>query len=257
MFKKTFYLLLFVTLAGWASAQENELPPQAIFDRGNAAYAAGDYGAAKDDYEKLVRQGSRDPSVYLNLGHTEFQLGREVAAAINYRRVLALDPGNEAARSSLEHVLTSLGASVPGLGAAEIIGRYISFDLLVLLGSLLFWAGILLVVFAIFSAKKRPGLVVAGVLVAIIGSSAVALSWAGDSRVALSQTSIVAADAVEARNAPTDSAQKLADLAMGTPVRVIAEKDGWSLVRLPIGVDGWVRSASLEAVFPGLLPEAP
>lgn len=257
MFKKTFYLLFFVTLAGWALALENELPPQAIFDRGNAAYAAGNFGAAKDDYEKLVRQGSRDPSVYLNLGHTEFQLGREVAAAINYRRVLALDPGNEAARSSLEHVLTSLGNSAPGLGAAEIIGRYISFDLLVLLGSLLFWAGILLVVFAIFSAKKRPGLVVAGVLVAIIGSSAVALSWAGDSRVALSQTSIIAADAVEARNAPTDSAQKLADLAMGTPVRVIAEKDGWSLVRLPIGVDGWVRSVSLEAVFPDLLPEAP
>lgn len=257
MIKLTFLLLLFGSLIGLSAAPESELPPSAIFERGNAAYAAGDYSAAKEDYEKLVRQGSRDPSVYLNLGHTEFQLGREVASAINYRRVLALDPGNEAARSSLEHVLTSLGASVPGLGAAEIIGRYISFDLLVLIGSLLFWAGILLVVYAIFSAKKRPGLVVAGVLVAIVGSTAVALSWAGDSRVALSQTSIVAADAVEARNAPTESAQKLADLAMGTPVRVIAEKDGWSLVRLPIGVDGWVRSASLEAVFPGLRPEAP
>jgi tetratricopeptide (TPR) repeat protein len=257
MINKTFYILAAIMVAHSSMAQEAEVTPQQIFERANAAYAAGDYGAAKDDYEKLVRQGSRDPSVYLNLGHTEFQLNREVAAAINYRRVLALDPGNEAARSSLEHVLQSLGVEVPGLGAPEIIGRYISFDLLVLLGSLLFWAGILLVVYAIFSAKKRPGLVVAGVLVAILGSSVVALSWAGDSRVALAQTSIVASDAVEARNAPTDSAQKLADLPMGTPVRVIADKDGWSLVRLPIGVDGWVRSAALEAVFPDLLPEAP
>lgn len=257
MIKNTLFILVTVLVAHVVMAQEAEVPQQQIFEQANAAYAAGDYGAAKDDYEKLVRMGSRDPSVYLNLGHAEFQLNRKVAAAINYRRVLALDPGNEAARSSLDHVLAGLGVAAPGLGAAEIIGRYISFDLLVLLGSLLFWAGILLVVYAIFSSKKRPGLVVAGVLVALLGSSAVAVSWAGDSRVALAQTSIVAADAVEARNAPTDSAQKLADLPMGTPVRVIAEKDGWSLVRLPIGVDGWVRSAALEAVFPDLLPEAP
>jgi tetratricopeptide (TPR) repeat protein len=249
------FILLFLLAAGAVVAQAAD--ETAAFDAGNRAYAEGDYSAARDAYEQLVKAGSRNPAVYLNLGHADFRLGRDVAAAINYRRALALDPGNTAARSSLEHVLNKLGVPAPGLGAAEIVGQYVSFDLLVLLGSLLFWAGIILFVFALFSATRRPGLAVAGVLVAIFGSTLVALSWAGDSRIALAQTSIVVADAVDARSTPADNAQKLADLPLGTPVRIIAARDDWSLVRLPIGVDGWVRSAALEPVFPGAVPVMP
>jgi tetratricopeptide (TPR) repeat protein len=250
-------LIFTLALLAVASTVAAEIDTVAVFDRGNRAYAEDDYGAAKDAYEELVRAGSTDPAVYLNLGHAEFRLGRDVAAAIKYRRALALDPGNTAARSSLEHVLTKLGVPAPGLGAAEIVGQYISFDLLVLLGSLLFWAGILLVVFALFTAKRRPGLVLVGVLVAMVGATAVAFSWAGDSRIALAQTSIVVGDAVEARSAPADNAKKLGDLPRGTPVRIIGARDDWSLVRLPIGVDGWVRSAALEPVFPGALSAHP
>lgn len=238
-----------------AVAQPAEV--NAVFEQGNRAYAEGDYGAARDAYEQLVKAGSRDPAVFLNLGHADFRLGRDVSAAINYRRALALDPANTAARSSLEHVMGKLGVPAPGLGAAEIVGKYISFDLLALIGSMLFWLGIILVVFAVFSVTRRPGLAVLGVLVAIVGATLVAAAWAGDSRVALAKTSIVIGDAVDARSTPADNAQKLADLPMGTPVRVIAARDDWSLVRLPVGVDGWVRSAALEPVFPGALPEAP
>jgi len=95
---------------------------------------------------------------------------------------------------------------------------------------------------------------VAGVFAAILGATFVALAWAGDSRIALAKTSIVIGDAVDARSTPADNAQKLADLPLGTPVRIIASRDDWSLVRLPLGVDGWVRTAALEPVFPGALP---
>ncbi len=236
------------------SAQEPAPTEAEIFDRANREYADGSYEAARDGYEQLVKAGSRDPSVYLNLGHAEFRLGRYVPAAISYRRALALDPGNTAARSSLEHVFGKLGIPAPGLGAAEIVGQYISFDLLALLGSALFWIGLGLVVFAVFSARRRPGLAVLGALVAIAGATAAAISWAGDSRIALAQTAMVIGDAVDARSTPADNAQKLADLPEGTPVRVIAAREDWSLVRLPIGVDGWVRTAALEPVFPGALP---
>lgn len=248
------FLAIFV-LAFAVHAQSPD--EQEIFEQGNRAYADGDFGAARDAYEKLIKAGSTNPAVYLNLGHADFRLGREVPAAISYRRALALDPGNSAARSSLEHVMQKLGVPAPGLGAAEVVGQYISFDLLVLIGSLTFWAGIIMVFFAIFSAQKRTGLTVAGVIVSMIGATAVAISWAGDSRIALAQTSIVVGDAVDARKAPVDNSQKLVDLPKGTPVRVISARDDWSLVRLPIGVDGWVRSAALEPVFPGALPEAP
>ena len=246
-------IFLFLLLAA-ATAAGQPADETALFEQGNRAYAEADYGAAREAYEQLVKAGSRNPAVFLNLGHADFRLGPEVAAAINYRRALALDPSDSAARSSLEHVLAKLGVPAPGLGAAEIVGQYISFDLLSLIGSMLFWFGSIALVFALFSVKRRPGLAVAGVFAAILGATFVALAWAGDSRIALAKTSIVIGDAVDARSTPADNAQKLADLPLGTPVRIIASRDDWSLVRLPLGVDGWVRTAALEPVFPGALP---
>jgi tetratricopeptide (TPR) repeat protein len=248
--RKLSLLLVLLLSAGAALAAAES----AEFAAANQLFAEGDYGGARSAYESMVRQGVQDPSLYLNLGHTEFRLGREVQAAINYKRALALDPGNTAARSSLEHVLGRLGVPAPGLGFAEIVGRHVSFDLLALGGSLGFWAGLLLVTYAVFSARRRTGLVFLGVLIAMAGVTAVTVSWAGDSRIALAQTAIVAADATDARSTPADNGQKLSVLPVGTPVRVIAERDDWSLVRLPLGVDGWVRTASLERVFPASSP---
>jgi tetratricopeptide (TPR) repeat protein len=254
MVKISLLLALFVSAVP-GLAQDAEVPPDS-FEEGLRAYAEGDYDAARRAYEKLVAGGSLDPAVFLNLGHADYRAGRVVPAAINYRRALALDPSNTAARSSLEHVLGELGVPAPGLGFAEIVGQYISFDLLVLLGSLLFWAGLLLVVFALFSAGRRRGLAFPGILLALLGATAVAVSWAGDSRIALARTAMVT-DTTAALAAPSANAQKMADLAKTQVVRIIASRDDWSLVRLPVGVDGWVKTDKLEPVFPGALPEAP
>ncbi|MFM8658153.1 MAG: hypothetical protein ACKOD5_13635, partial [Chthoniobacterales bacterium] len=142
------------------------------FDKANRLYAEQDYEGARQAYEKLVKSGTRDAAVFLNLGHAEYRLDRPALAAINYRRALALDPSNGAARSSLEHVQRELGQPAAGVGFADLAGQYISFDLLALLGSLIFWAGLLLVVFAVFSKQKRTGLLLLGIFVAIVGATA-------------------------------------------------------------------------------------
>lgn len=248
----TFFLVLLLSLAAASPAADEA----AAFDEGLRAYAEGDYDAARRAYEQLVKDGSTDPSVYLNLGHAEYRDGRAVRAAINYRRALALDPANSAARSSLEHVLGELGIPAPGMGVPQVVGQYISFDLLVLLGSLLFWAGLLLVVFALFSPGRHRGLAALGIFLALLGATAVAVSWAGDSRIALAQTAMIT-EGTAALSAPSANSQKLADLRATEVVRIVASRDDWSLVKLPIGVEGWVKSEKLEPVFPGALPEVP
>ena len=240
-------IFAFLLLAGSPLVAQTPDTAQ-LFDEANRLYAEKDYEGARDAYEKMVKSGTQNPAVFLNLGHAEYRLDRPALAAINYRRALALDPADTAARSSLEHVQRELGQPASGVGFADLAGQYISFDLLVLLGSFLFWAGLLLVVFAVFSQKRRTGLMALGIFVAMVGATAVAISWAGDSRIALAQTSIVTADAV-ARSAPAENGQKLSDLKKGAAVRVLASRDDWSLVRLPVGVDGWVPSDNLEPVF--------
>lgn len=228
----------------------------ATFDEGLRAYAEGDYAAARRAYEQLVKEGSTDPAVFLNLGHAEYRAGRPVQAAINYRRALALDPTDSAARSSLEHVQAELGLPAPGMDLPQVVGQYISFDLLVLLGSLLFWAGLLLVVFAVFSAGRHRGLAALGVFLALLGATAVAVSWRGDSRIALARMAMVT-EATPALSAPSANSQKLTDLRQTDLVRIVDSREDWSLVKLPIGVEGWVKTEKLEPVFPGALPEAP
>lgn len=214
----------------------------------NRLYAEKNYEAARNAYAQMLDSGLQDAAVFLNLGHVEYRLGHPVMAAVNYRRALALDPSDVAARSSLEHVQRELGLPAPGVGFADIAGQYIPFDILSILGSVLFWVGLLLVLYAVFSTRRRTGLVAVGVLIALAGATAAVVSWTGDTRITLEHVSIVT-DPSAVRNAPAENAQKLSDLKKGTEVRVLASRDNWSFVRLPDGPDGWIPSASLEPVF--------
>lgn len=221
-----------------------------LFEEGNRLYAAKDYEGARKAYEQAVDEGARDPAIFLNLGHAEYQSGRPALALINYKRALALDPSQDAARQSLEHVGKELGISSRGVGFADIAGRYISFDLLALLGSLLVWGGLLLVLYAVFSNRKRGALVALGIGAALIGATAVAIAWTGDSRVALSQISVTTTE-ISAHASPSENSQKQANLRIGDAVRVLARGDeGWSLVKLPNGLKGWVQSDALQPVLP-------
>ena len=249
MTKRLHFLFCVLSMAVVAHAS-GETETAKLFEEGNRLYAAQDYEGAKKAYEEALDQGGRDASIFLNLGHAEYQLGRPALALINYQRALALDPAQDAARRSLEHVEKELGRSSRGLGFADVAGRYVPFDLLALIGSLSVWCGLLLVLFAFFSARKHGGLVALGLMAAILGATAVAISWAGDSRVALSQTSVVTAD-LTAFASPSENSQKLASLKTGDAVRVLAKgEDDWSLVKLPNDLKGWVRSVSLQPVLP-------
>jgi len=225
--------------------------PAQLFDEGNRLYAEKDFKGAQKAYAQIVESGVKDPGVFLNLAHAEYRLAHPAQAAVNYRRVLALDPANAAARSSLEHVQRELGQPIPGVGFSDLAGQYIPFDILSVLGSLFFWAGLLLVLYATFAQPRHTGLIALGAAIAVLGATASAISWTGDSRITLANTSIITADTI-ARGAPAENGQKLVDLKKGAAVRVLAARDDWSLVQLPAppGSDGWVPSTSLEPVFP-------
>ena len=49
--------------------------PQEIFEKGNAAYAEGNYTSAKDAYELLVLDDNISAELFYNLGNTYFKLG--------------------------------------------------------------------------------------------------------------------------------------------------------------------------------------
>lgn len=240
----------FVALLTAVCLAQSESDPAALFEEGNRLYAAQDYEGARKTYEQCIEAGARNSAVFLNLGHTEYKLGRPALALVNYRRALALEPGNDAARRSLEEVQKELGLSSEGLGFPQIAGRLVPFDFLALAGSLFVWGGLLLALYGLFSGRKRGAVVALGILLAALGATVAVVAWQGDSRLALSQTAVVTKD-IPAYSSPSENSQKQASLRTGEPVRVIATgDDGWSLVTLPTGVKGWVRTDVLQRVLP-------
>lgn len=82
--RKLFLILLFTAttpLAAWAA-------PEMHFQRGMAAYRAGDYGAAAQAFEQARAERLRRPALDYNLGSTYFRLGQYERAGENFRRLL-------------------------------------------------------------------------------------------------------------------------------------------------------------------------
>ena len=60
--------------------------------RANQEYAAGDFKAAIQGYEELVRSGQDTPNLFYNLGNAYFRQKDFGRAILNYERALALEP---------------------------------------------------------------------------------------------------------------------------------------------------------------------
>jgi len=67
----------------------------AVFDSAAALYGQGNYAAAVEQYELLLRQGYNDARIWYNLGNAEFKaghLGRATRAYVRSRRLAPRDP---------------------------------------------------------------------------------------------------------------------------------------------------------------------
>src|SRR2546430_3835043 len=75
--------------------------PSAQFAKANQEYAAGDFKAAIENYEELVRSGQDTPNLFYNLGNAYFRSNDFGRAILNYERALALDPRHPEAAANL------------------------------------------------------------------------------------------------------------------------------------------------------------
>jgi hypothetical protein len=78
------------------------------FAFGNAAYEAGDYGAAIDRYMEVVNAGIVHRDLYYNLGNAFFKSGELGHAVLWYERALELDPRNDDVRANVAVVRAML-----------------------------------------------------------------------------------------------------------------------------------------------------
>lgn len=69
--------------------------PAELKANADAAYMAGNFSVAIDDYEKVLAQGFVSPEVHYNLGNAYFKAGRIAPSILHYERAIKLAPMDE------------------------------------------------------------------------------------------------------------------------------------------------------------------
>lgn len=99
-----------------------------LFQRGNAAYWEGEYGAARDLYHRIVEDFRvENAEVYFNLGNAYAKQGRLGSAMLYYRRALGAAPSDDT-RAAIEANLERTRRALVARHRQEIVANRTLFD---------------------------------------------------------------------------------------------------------------------------------
>jgi len=243
--KTRIVFVLAVLLAGTSIgvAQSN---PQ--FAKANQEYAAGDFNAAINDYEELVRSGRDTPNLFYNLGNAYFRkkdLGR---AILNYERALALDLHHAEAQANLR--IARDDARALELTPAK-FERWLSVataNQYAISAAIAFWVLAFCVVVLIFSRRRSRSVLALSILSLSIFAIAVVASYQLSHGKNGPGLAIVTGDKVDARLATADNANRVLTLPAGSEIKIVSQRGDWIYAALPNNLRGWIPANSAEQV---------
>jgi tetratricopeptide (TPR) repeat protein len=244
-------LALMFALGGPAWAET----PEEAFERGNAAYAAGDWAGAASAYRTVLDFRVHDARVNFNLGNAEFRLRRLGPAILHFEKARRLDPADPEIVANLRFAQSfrfdrvevvepmlpvralHRAQSVLGVNGQSVLIVVLAW----VIAALLAWG---------LSRQGRFGPGHGWILAALLLVLAlVGLSW-WDSyeRLELRQLAVVQAPAVELVAGPGPSNPSLLTIHEGLTVRILDEREGWVQVSLPNGINGWIDARTIGRV---------
>src|ERR1700685_413750 len=100
MLKRCFYLMLLVLpLRLFGSDNTN-----ALFLKGNALYAKGQYKEALATYQQIVDQGYQSATIYFNMGNASYKNDDIASSVLYYEKAHKLAPGDDDINYNLKYV---------------------------------------------------------------------------------------------------------------------------------------------------------
>ncbi len=263
----------FVARTGAQTAAES---PATWFARANAAYEAGNYAGAIDDYTRVVEAGVAVPDLFYNLGNACFKQGDMGRAILWYERARRLAPRDADVRENLGLTRSlvrdkQLVVDEPRWRRALLawhrdatVGE--SAAVATVLYALLALCAVCFVFrdadrvarayakFSVLSPGRLLGLdkaqdlgmgvVIVALLGSAFGASAVSKMRAERSRA----TGVVLSEEVSVFSGPSHDASVQFKVHEGTLVTVRDARPGWVRVDLPGDLSGWVDETSLDRI---------
>jgi tetratricopeptide (TPR) repeat protein len=236
-------LLLFGAASSIASAQAT-----AQFARANQEYASGDFNAAVNGYEELVRAGQDTPNLFYNLGNAYFRKKDFGRSILNYERALALDPHHPEAQANMRIARDEARALELAPTKVQRWLALASANQYAVAAAITFWICVFCVVALIFNRRMRGGLIALSFLSLSIFVITVFAAWELSSAKNGTGLAIVTAASADARLATADNANRVLTLPAGSEIQILSQRGDWIYAALPNGLRGWIAAKSAEQV---------
>ncbi len=230
--------------------------PQTQFEAANAAYQKGDFHAAIDNYEQVLKTGSFSEEVYYNLGNAYFKTNQIGKAILNYERAALITPGDEDVQFNLEIANAKQVDDLGKIGKFFVkewwqgLHKLFSSGIWGGLTLLSLWAGIggfILWLFGESRDRKKQGFI-GGIVLTLLS---LLLYFIASSQATFEKNSsqaIILANKVALKNGPDKISSDVLEIHEGLKVELLDQIGGWYKVKLSNGDQGWLPTASLEEI---------
>jgi len=220
------------------------------------AFKAGDWDKAIGKFEAVTAapSGSISPELCHNLATAHFRAGNDANAALWMRRALALNPWLPEARQNLRFLANKSGFLSFERSFAERIPK--RFLVPTLTASA--WATGLALLWLLWltptPGRRWPLTAILGTALPIFVASLVFLVLKKQAAAPVTACDVVTAKDASAFTAPAEASPTVISLPQGSEVLPIRTEGLWTYCAIPSSSDqplrGWVRSASLEKLWP-------
>lgn len=218
----------------------------AQFAKANQEYAAGDFDAALNDYEELVRSGEDTPNLFYNLGNAYFRKKDFGRAILNYERAIALDPRHPEAQANLRIARDEARALELTPTRLQRAFEFATLKDYTVVAAATFWVGAFAIAAAVFRRRRRGGLIALSILsISIFGIACGAVWQLARDRARLA---VITTENADARLATADSASRVLTLPAGSEIHVLSQRGDWIYAALPNNLRGWLPSKTAEQV---------
>lgn len=242
--------LVLLLVASGATADDAERAQR--FERANAAFAAGEFAAARTGFAEILASDGPSAAALYNLGNACFRAGLVGEAVLSYERALLLAPRDQDVRANLRQVRKAASLPEAEDGVWTRFVRLLTTNGWAWLAS----AALYLVCAALLALRltrergvrtqpRSGGLRIA---IAAGGTLLVVAAGACVTRLGERDRAVVLGTDPTLRVAPYASATASSELAPGEIVRIERTHDGFTLIRTAAGKSGWTSNGAIARI---------
>ena len=249
--KKTLILLLLATALN-AAAQT----PQQLMQRGNDAYAKGDFVAAAQAYNAVLDAGYESADLYYNLGNVYYRQEEYGLSILNYERALRLKPNFRDAKQNLdladsktEDQIAALPEIFLAQWAHSVVAWFSPTGWRICTLILLALLGTAVVIFLLSRDYAwRKGALIGGIVTLVFLLLCIACTISASVRYNRHNQAIVTAPMAVVKSSPEENSIDKLVLHEGTKVNIEETLGEWHKIQIADGNNGWLQTDEVTII---------